>query len=145
MAIRFMTGKVVVSHARVSFRLIVFILLIVLIVLTGCRQRNSVSDSGETARINLAVEPSPPLVGEAMLVVTLHNERGDPIEEAVLRVRGDMSHAGMAPAFGEVETANEGEYRIPFEWTMAGDWILTITATLSSGQTIEDTFELTVE
>ncbi len=128
-----------------SCRFIAFALLAALVILVGCRQESSITDSREAVQINLTVEPSPPLVGKAMLVVTLHNERGDPIEGAVLRVRGDMSHAGMAPTFGEVETANEGEYWIPFEWTMAGDWILTITATLSSGQTIEDTFELTVE
>lgn len=116
-----------------------------MVILVGCRQRSAISDSPETVQISLNVEPSPPSIGETVLIVTLRDERGNPVEGAVLQVRGDMTHAGMAPEFGEVESSTEGEYRIPFEWTMGGDWILTITATLPSGETVEDTFEVTVE
>lgn len=129
----------------VSSRIMILALLVALVILAGCRQRNSISNASETGQISLTVEPSPPNIGEAVLIVTLQDERGDPIQASLVQVRGDMSHAGMAPEFGKVETADEGEYRIPFEWTMGGDWILTITATLSNGEIIEDTFEFTVD
>lgn len=120
-------------------------LFVILVILAGCRQRSEVSDASETGQISVTVEPSPPNIGQAVLIVTLQDERGDPIQASLVQVRGDMSHAGMAPEFGEAETADEGKYRIPFEWTMGGDWILTITTTLSSGEIIENTFEFTVE
>jgi hypothetical protein len=129
----------------VSSRIMILALFVALVILAGCRQRNSISNPSETVQISLNVEPSPPSIGEAVLIVTLQDERSDPIQGALVQVRGDMSHAGMAPEFGEVETVGEGKYRIPFEWTMGGDWILTITATLSTGEIIEDTFEFTVE
>lgn len=128
-----------------SCRFIAFVLLAALVILVGCRQESSITDSSEAVQINLTVEPSPPSIGEAVLIVTLQDEHGDSIQGAMVQVRGDMRHAGMAPEFGEIETANEGEYRIPFEWTMGGDWILTVTATLPNGETVEDTFEVTVE
>jgi len=133
------------ERATVSCRFMILSLFVLLVILAGCRQRNDVSDASVTVQISLNVEPSPPSIGEAVLIVTLQDERSDPIHGALVQVRGDMSHAGMAPEFREVETASEGKYRIPFEWTMGGDWILTITATLSSGEIIEDTFEFTVE
>lgn len=127
------------------FRLIILALLATLVIITGCRQSNAISDAGKTVQISLSVEPSPPIVGETVLTVTLLSDRGESIEGASLQVRGDMSHAGMAPEFGEVETADGGKYRIPFKWTMGGDWILTITATLAAGEIVKDTFKFTVE
>ncbi len=37
-----------------------------------------------------------------------------------------------------------GVYRTDLEWTMAGDWIVTVTATLADGQTVEQQFDLSV-
>ena len=92
-----------------SSRLIIFALVAALVILTGCRQRSAISDASKTAQISLVVEPSPPVIGETVLIVTLENDLGEPIEGASLQLRGDMSHAGMTPEFAEVETADGGK------------------------------------
>jgi hypothetical protein len=37
-----------------------------------------------------------------------------------------------------------GEYRAAFEWTMAGDWIVTVTATLPDGHVATRQFPITI-
>jgi hypothetical protein len=51
----------------------------------------------------------------------------------------------MTPVFGETQTSQNGEYRIPFEWTMAGDWFVEITVTQANGgDSVTQRFDLSV-
>jgi hypothetical protein len=127
------------------------LLLLLIIVLAGCRQSaqgtptpSATTESGEID-IEMAVEPAPPTVGDAVLVVTLHSVAGTPIDGAQVAVRGDMNHAGMIPVLREGHESQEGTYRIPFEWTMGGDWIVTLDITLPDGQQVTRRFEMTIE
>jgi hypothetical protein len=46
-----------------------------------------------------------------------------------------MSHAGMVPVVDTAVAEDPGRYGISgFEFTMAGDWILTVEATLPDGR-----------
>ena len=61
-----------------------------------------------------------------------------------LSVRGDMNHTGMAPVFGEAEAAVDGVFTVPFEWTMAGGWIVEASLELVSGETVTQSFNLEI-
>ncbi len=102
------------------------------------------ADARPGVRVELEAQPSPASVGESELLVSLANEAGEPISGAALSARGDMTHAGMTPVFGESAESEPGRYRIPFEWTMGGDWIVTIQAELPSGDSIERQFDVRV-
>jgi hypothetical protein len=56
-----------------------------------------------------------------------------------------MSHAGMTPVIVERANGEAGTYAVPFEWTMAGDWIVTISATLPDGRSLVRTLPVRVE
>lgn len=72
-----------------------------------------------------------PAIGPAPLVVRLTDPAGDPIEGASIRVEGDMTHAGMQPVQVTAEGVGDGVYRADdMRFNMAGDWIITITATV---------------
>lgn len=72
----------------------------------------------------------PPAIGPAPLVVTLTDPEGVGIDGATVRVEGDMTHAGMVPVLVDAEGQGEGVYRAEdMHFTMAGDWIITITVT----------------
>lgn len=122
------------------------VLLTAMLVLAGCRGNVEVEPANALGiDMSVSVAPTPPQTGDATLVVTLREEDGTPIDGASLEIRGDMNHAGMQPVLREVSTSQDGDYRIPFEWTMGGDWFIVVTATLPDGRVVEQQFDYTVE
>lgn len=129
-----------------KFVLLFCALPLLVLVLVGCRESaQPTATPAANIEIDLTVDPAPPTVGETLLVVTVMREDGSPINDAIVAVVGDMNHAGMQPVNGATDTAEAGVYRVPFEWTMGGDWIVTVTVTLRNGTIITETFDLSVE
>lgn len=121
--------------------------MVLLIAMSGCRQAVGGVPAGTPAadiRVTLAYEPDPAAVGEAVLLVTVTDDAGTPITDATITARGDMDHAGMQPVDGTGEHTADGVYRVPFEWTMGGDWFVTITATRPDGSSAVQRFDLSV-
>jgi hypothetical protein len=50
----------------------------------------------------------------------------------------------MQPALASASAAAAGVYEAQWMWTMAGDWFVTVTATLPDGRTLVRRFDLTV-
>lgn len=108
-------------------------LLLALLVVGGCRGDMDRGDSG--LHLEVAISPTPPAVGPARLIITLEDTAGAPIEGAEIVVEGNMSHAGMIPVIDTARAEGPGRYGIPaFEFTMAGDWVLTLRAQLPDGR-----------
>ncbi|MCB0033630.1 MAG: copper chaperone PCu(A)C [Anaerolineales bacterium] len=114
-----------------------FVTLFVLLSACGARQSQQAADSG----YEMTMEAMSTAVGETNLMVTLTDADGNPVNDATLSVKGDMSHAGMQPVLSEASNGDNGTYTIPFEWTMGGDWIVTIDATLPDGTTVSEQFD----
>ena len=116
-----------------------------LLLLAGCRQTNEPNDAANI-NVAVAVEPDAPTVGDATLLVTVTDGADQPINDATISVRGDMSHAGMVPVIREVSEARDdmGVYEVPFEWTMGGDWFVDFTVTLPDGSSETQRYEYTV-
>lgn len=119
--------------------------------LAACRQAAGgvpLDAPADTADISLALAPAAgaqPLPLEPLTwEVSLTDAAGAAIEGAAVTVRGDMSHAGMAPVEATAANAGDGLYRADFAWTMGGDWIITVTATLPDGRVKSQTFNYTV-
>lgn len=93
-------------------------------------------DQAEENGLNLEmiVEPEQPAVGPAQLIFILTDEAGQPINGAILNIEGNMTHAGMVPVITQATAGRAGRYVAPFEWTMGGDWIVTVEATLTDGR-----------
>ncbi|MBE0691091.1 MAG: FixH family protein [Anaerolineae bacterium] len=116
-------------------RILSAILLLSLLaaLLGGCRATPPAETLTNDIDITIQLDPDPPQIGDAVLLVTIANAQGEPIDDARINVRGDMNHAGMRPVLREVENGQGGVYRIPFEWTMGGDWLLDVEVTLADG------------
>lgn len=72
------------------------------------------------------------------LQVQLHNPDHTPLTDATVTLEGNMNHAGMAPVIGEpvqdsADGASDGVYTIPFQFSMLGDWIITVQVALADG------------
>jgi hypothetical protein len=113
----------------------------------GC-QRASLQQGGDEApdvAMTLTIAPDPAAVGPAQLTVTLADQAGQAIDGATVRLKGDMSHAGMQPVLADASSAGDGVYTAALTWTMAGDWFVTVTAGLPDGRTAVRRFDLTVQ
>jgi hypothetical protein len=113
----------------------------------GC-QRASQQQGGDEApdvAMALTFAPDPAAVGPAQLTVTLADRAGQAIDGATMRLKGDMSHAGMQPVLADASGAGRGVYAADFTWTMAGDWFVTVTADLPDGRTAVRRFDLAVQ
>ena len=108
-------------------------LLLPLLVLPACRGDSTAQDPG--ILLEVAISPTPPGVGPARLIITVRDTLGGPLVGAEIHVEGNMSHAGMAPVTATAVEQGEGLYAVPdFTFTMAGDWTLTVSATLPDGR-----------
>jgi hypothetical protein len=120
-----------------------FILAIALafLLLAACRQQ-PITRTDIT--ITVSVNPSPTVVGPSTMTVALAGPDGKAIDGATLNIRGDMNHPGMQPVLANTSQSTNGQYQVPFTWTMSGDWIITVSATLPDGNNAQGTFPLTV-
>ena len=77
-------------------------LLLLLLALAGCgRMQNANSTTQDAFGVTLTVEPAQPVVGDGVVVLTLRDPSGQPVDGAQLTVEANMSHAGMVPVSGK--------------------------------------------
>lgn len=110
-----------------------FISLIVLLagVLAACggsAEPAAPADSSSTGEVNIAVEtsPNPAAMGDVELVLTITDAQGNPIEGATVDVEvdhTDMTGMGMN---GAATDQGGGRYSINANFSMSGNWKLTV-------------------
>lgn len=125
-------------------RTLPLIAFLFVLALTGCRASQA-PDTAQDVTITVNVNESPQKVGQFALMVTLLDATQKPITGATIEVTGDMTHAGMVPVKGTAEGGASGLYAVPFKWTMGGDWIVTVRATLPDGRIATRRFDVRVD
>ncbi len=120
------------------------ILTVALLAIAGCSRGDDSNDvSASDVHMSILTEPAPPAMGPATISVSLADDDGDPVTGATLTLEGNMSHAGMQPVFEDLEEVEDGVYETSdFEFTMGGDWILTVSGELENGEEISQTVDL---
>lgn len=114
------------------------LLLLTLALLVAC---GSSTPPASEAAVQITLLPGQ--AGDG-LQVQLHNATHAPLTDATVTLEGNMNHAGMAPVLTEPvkdgdDGASDGVYSIPFQFSMLGDWIVTVTVDLADGtQTTQD-------
>ena len=86
--------------------------------------------------VDSEVVPRPVRVGAATVRLTLRGA-SQPVTGARIALEGDMSHAGMAPVFGDARETAPGHYEGDLNFNMPGDWIVLLHVTLANGQKLE--------
>jgi hypothetical protein len=126
-----------------SLSLLVAALLLPAVV--ACGLRRGYTDEAPEVEVHLLTSPAPPVVGTAQFTLELLEPGGSGVDHALLQVRGDMTHPGMAPVEGIVGQGAQGRYPVTFKWSMAGDWVLTIDGQLPDGRRLLRTIPVQVE
>ncbi len=97
----------------------------------GCSRRVA---SVPVISIGYEITPQPAKIGPATVAIKLSDAAMKPVTGARVTLEADMSHPGMAPAFGEAQEVAPGRYQGRLEFSMAGDWVVQVHVTLPSGQ-----------
>ena len=119
--------------------LALFVSLAIIQGLQGCRLRTGSSDD---LILKHEISPQPARVGQVAITLRLTDARGTPVTGALLKLEGNMSHAGMTPVFAEAIETGDGRYRASLQLSMAGDWVVLVHATLPDGRKLEHQFEI---
>lgn len=123
---------------------ILFLGAALILIGSGCARASRQADTADV-QISMTAIPFPPHIGDTRLVIQVADAVGSPIDDAHLAIKGNMTHAGMIPVLAEVDGGGQdGVYEIPFEWTMAGDWVVTLDLRLPDGTTAQQRFDMSV-
>ena len=101
---------------------------------SGCRKP---IERQSDVSIEYGISPQPVRVGPAVLTVKLRDAAGKAVAGARVTIEANMSHPGMAPAFGEAKEGEPGQYQGGVELAMAGDWVVLIHVTLRDGRQLD--------
>ena len=110
-----------------------------LALLQGCRQR---ADLPSDLTLAHEISPQPPRVGQVTIALRLADASGKPLTGALMKLEGNMSHAGMVPVFAEATETEPGRYRSTLELSMAGDWYVLVSVTLPDSRKFERQLEI---
>jgi hypothetical protein len=64
----------------------------------------------------------------------IDTKAGRPVEQAEVRLEGNMSHPGMQPVLSTAWEVEPGRYEAPLQLTMGGDWLILVDAKLRDGR-----------
>jgi hypothetical protein len=105
----------------------------------GCR-----ASASSAAGVDISIDINDPAAGQpTALVVHLVDSAGAPIEGAAVEVEGNMRHAGMVPVLAPAVEDSPGRYVAEgFVFSMGGDWVMTVRASLADGRKAERSIEL---
>lgn len=116
----------------------------------GCRppenNRVGATPTETTAQegLRVRIEPSETRLGPVSVDVFILDD-ADGVTGARVRLSGDMTHAGMVPVVSTAQEQEPGLYRAEaFEFTMAGDWVITAEITLADGTRLVHDTRVTV-
>jgi hypothetical protein len=121
------------------WRLTIAPLALSLCLSAGCQPAASQPSAGNC---QLSFVPSPPVVGPVAVTARILGADGQPLCGAHVALEGNMNHAGMKPSFANLDEAEPGVYRGELEFTMGGDWFVSLTATGANGLRMDYTIDV---
>ena len=122
--------------------------LFVCLLLSACVTAPQAPAPAEQAA--LAIDLLPPETGASHLQVRVTGTDGAPVTDAQVSLEGNMNHAGMVPVISDAvsddaDGAADGVYQVPFEFTMFGDWIITVSVTTADGAAVSENVDVSVD
>ncbi|HXG50813.1 MAG TPA: efflux RND transporter periplasmic adaptor subunit [candidate division Zixibacteria bacterium] len=97
--------------------------------------------------LNLSLEtrPAKPKLGENVVRLTVRDAKGNPVQDAVVRITAVMNMPGMAPLKTTARHVNGGVYEATVSFAMAGGWDLVVVVERSGQKPIQEKFTITAQ
>jgi hypothetical protein len=129
-------------------RRIIFIslLLVLSVLLAACggSATSAPARSGTPVNIKVDSNPSPAMMGDTELIFAVTDQNGKPIEGANVDVTADHTEMSGMNMGGAATDQGSGKYSIKANFSMSGNWKLTVTVRKDSLDYKED-IELKVQ
>ena len=87
------------------------------------------------------ITPKPPHAGPITVNFKLA-DASKPLTGAHITLEADMTHAGMAPVFGDAHEVSPGQYQGQVTLSMGGDWVVLMHITLPDGKKAEEQMDV---
>lgn len=87
------------------------------------------------------ITPQPPHAGPITVNFKLA-DAAKPLTGAHISLEGDMTHAGMAPVFGDAHEVSPGQYQGQVTLSMGGDWVVLMHISLPDGKKVEEQMDI---
>lgn len=97
------------------------------------------------AGLDLSLDQQPLNGMQQGLTFTLVDKDKKPVDGATVEIEGNMNHPGMAPVMLKAEGKGNGKYTANIQYTMGGEWSLTVTAKTPAGDSVVKTFSTEVK
>lgn len=126
------------GHLRPLTRGVPILLFLLVVITAGCAKsalQRSIVMSDEQ------VSPRPLHTGPITVNFKLA-DASKPVTHAQVSLEGDMTHAGMAPVFGDAHELSPGQYEGQLTLSMGGDWVVLMHITLPDGKKAEEQMNL---
>ena len=128
-------------------RKIVFVglLVVISVLLAACAGSATPDNSAKAVNIQVESNPSPAAVGDAELVFTITDANGNTIDGARVDVSADhtdMSGMGMS---GAATDQGSGRYSINANFSMTGNWKLTVYVRNDAGLDYKEDIDFKVQ
>ena len=104
----------------------VFVLLSVLLAACGSAATPADTTSAKPVNIAVSTNPNPAMMGDMELVFTITDEHGSPIEGATVDVSVDHTDMTGMTMDGAATDQGGGKYAINANFSMSGNWKLTV-------------------
>jgi len=111
---------------RKSFIVSVLVLVPVLLAACGGTATPAASTSSKPVNIAVNTNPNPAAVGDIELVFTITDSNGEPIEGATVDVSADHTDMTGMTMGGAATDQGSGNYAINANFSMSGNWKLTV-------------------
>jgi uncharacterized GH25 family protein len=111
---------------RKSTFISIFVLLSVLLTACGSTATPSAATSAKSVNITVGTNPSPAIVGDIELVLTITDASGNPIKGAKVDVSADHTDMTDMTMSGLATEQGGGKYAINASFSMSGNWKLTV-------------------
>lgn len=104
----------------------VFVLLSVLLAACGGAATPADTTSAKPVNIAVSTNPNPAMMGDIELVFTITDVDGNPIEDAQVDVSADHTDMTGMTMNGVATDQSGGKYAINADFSMSGNWKLTV-------------------
>ena len=113
-------------------------------IMAGCNGTEQAQENtNDLVTITLSTNPTTPVVGKTELILEIQDDEGQPMSDAKVEVSADHSDMSGMTLTGFASEQEDGKYAIEAEFSMSGNWEVTVLVQKESLNIAKD-FELKI-